>query len=228
MKLKYKTPLSSKSASMALCAIALLLQGCELNLNFTGKQGSGVQTTKTFDVDSFDQIRFSGSGEYNIKCGEEQSVSVTFDDNLMEFVECSVEEGKFKLHVTESYSSNSGLVVNIVVPELSFLKVSGAGTAKITNYAGEKLSIDVSGVATVIAEGTVDSVDVEASGACSLKLIDLAAKNCSVDMSGAGSAKVHATEMLVAKVSGVGSVQYKGDPQVKKDISGVGSVSKIE
>ena len=121
--------LLSRITSMAVCGIALFLQGCDFNMDI-GIQGSGVQSTKTFELDSFDQVRFSGSGTYNIQCGEEQSVSVSFDDNLMEFVELTVENGKLKLDVTESYSSSDGLIVNITVPELKNVKVSGAGTAK--------------------------------------------------------------------------------------------------
>lgn len=226
----YKTPINSitRLSAFGLCGMALLLQGCHFNFDFTGIQGSGVQTTKSFDVDSFDQVRFTGSGQYNIKCGEEQSVSVSFDDNLMEFVEATVEQGKLKIRVSESYSSGKGLIIDITVPELTLVDVSGAGTAKITNYNGEKLSINISGAASIMAEGTVDTLDVEASGACSLKLIDLVAKNCNVDMSGAGGAKVNVTEKLEAKLSGVGSVKYKGDPEVKEEISGVASVSKID
>ena len=93
---------------------------------------------------------------------------------------------------------------------------------------GEKLNIDVSGAATIIADGSVDTVTVEASGACGLKMTELVAKNCTVDMSGAGSAKVHVTETLSAKLSGVGSVKYKGDPTVEESISGIGSVSKLD
>ncbi len=230
MQIKHESPvrLLLKSMSLALCGIALLLQGCGLNLDFVGIKGSGVQATKTFDVESFDQVEFSGSGQYNVKCGEAQSVSVSFDDNLIDFVDVGVENGKLKLAVTESYSSSTGLVVNITVPELKLVEVSGAGTAKITNYTGEKLAIDISGAATIVAEGTTNTIDVEASGACTLKLIDLVARNGNFDMSGAGSAKVHVTEQLVAKISGVGSVKYKGEPRVEEDISGVGSVSKIE
>ena len=230
MQIKHKSPvrLFFKTTSLALCGIALLLQGCDLNLDLVGVKGSGVQATKTFDVESFDQVEFSGSGQCNVKCGEAQSVSVTFDDNLIDFVDVGVENGKLKLAVTESYSSSAGLVVNITVPDLKLVEVSGAGTAKITNYTGEKLAINISGAATIIAEGTADTIDVQASGACTLKLLDLVAKNGNFDMSGAGSAKVHVTEQLDAKISGVGSVKYKGEPQVKENISGVGSVSKME
>jgi hypothetical protein len=230
MNIRDKMPVSSlsKTACLALCGIALLLQGCEINLGLQGIKGSGVPTTKAFEVDTFDQVRFSGSGEFNIKCGEEQSMTVSFDDNLMEFVEVTVENGKLKLDVTESYSSGTGLKVDITVPELKLVELSGAGKANITNFSGEKLSVDISGAATIIAEGTAETVDVEASGACTLKLLDLEAKNGNFDMTGAGSAKVHVTEKLDAKISGVGSVKYKGDPEVNEDISGVGSVSKIE
>ena len=217
------------TASLALCRIAILLSGCEFSFEgMTGIKGSGVEETKTFDVEAFEQVRFSGSGEYNVKVGEEQSVTITLDDNLMEFVECNVENGKLKISVTESYSTSNGMKIDITVPKLSGVEVSGAGTANITNYEGEKLKIEVSGAATIIAEGTVDSLDVEASGACGLKLVDLVAKNCTVDMSGAGTAKVNVTEKLSANISGVGSVKYKGDPTIEEEISGIGSVSKMD
>lgn len=218
----------SSTVSIAICAIALFVSGCDINLDFTGIQGSGVETTKSFDIDAFDQVRFSGSGEYNISCGEEQSVSVTIDDNLMEFVDLNVEDGKLKFNVTEQYTSGMGLKVDITIPKLKGVEVNGAGTATIKNVSAEAFAIDVSGASTVVADGSANSLDLQASGACSLKLYELESKKCTVDMSGAGSAMVHVTEMLDAKISGVGSVKYKGEPEVKKDVSGIGSVSKMQ
>ena len=205
-------------------AFLCLCSGCYIEV---GVPGSGVAATEQRSVDEFTAIDLSGSGEVNVVCGQEQSVSVTVDDNLQEIITTEVHNGKLEIGSSQSYSSKVGLKIDITVPTLNNLEVSGACNAKIENCETEKLDLDVSGAGKLFVSGTVDRVELDLSGAGSVDLSELVAKTAKIDMSGAAKASVNASDELDVEISGVGKVSYLGDPVVKEELSGLGKVVKI-
>lgn len=213
-------------AAQATLSIAFLClcSGCYINV---GVPGSGVSSTEQRSVDEFTAIDLSGSSEVNVICGEEQSVTVTVDDNLQEIITTEVTNGELRIGSTQSYSPKVGLKIDITVPTLNKLEVSGACNATIENCETEKLDLDVSGAGKLFVSGTVDRVELDMSGAGSVDLSELIAKTAKIDMSGAAKTSVNASDELDVDISGVGKVSYLGDPTIKKEVSGLGKVVKI-
>ena len=55
-----------------------------------GVRGSGDLITEERDVRAFDEIRTAGSFDIYVEVGPEQSVKITFDDNLIDLIETEV------------------------------------------------------------------------------------------------------------------------------------------
>ncbi len=216
----------SKSV-IASAAIGLLcFPGCLL-ISF-GEKGSGVSKTEQRETGDFEAIELSGSSDITVQCGQETSVTVTIDDNLLEMITTEVDDGALEIGQTGSYSSKIGLNIDIATPKLNRFEVSGSCKAEIIDCVTDHLELEVSGAGDLTVSGTVDSVTLELSGAGDVDLTNLVARSVSVEMSGAANAKVNATEELDVEISGVGSVSYKGDPEVTKDLSGMASVKKMD
>ena len=213
-------------SGVAFAAIGLLcFPGC-LILSI-GEKGSGVSKTEQRETEAFDGVELSGAADIKIQCGEETSVSLTLDDNLLEMITTEVVNGTLEIGKTGNYSSSLGLDIDISTPKLNELELSGACDVEVVDCNTDELTLEVSGACDLKISGTVDSVKLELSGAGDVDLTELVARSVSVELSGAASASVNATEELDVEISGVGSVTYKGDPEVTKSISGLGSVDKI-
>ncbi len=201
--------------------LSLIVAGCQLGIT-----GSGVSKTEQRNVEDFDSVSLSGTGDVTIQVGQPKSVEVTLDDNLIGLVETRVENGKLIISAKEMYNTKLGLKVKIGTPNLTAASVSGVGDMTILEATGDELELTVSGVGDITAKGTVKSVKANVSGTGDANLKDLIAETVSVSVSGVGDAKVNATKSVDATASGVGNVEIYGNPaDVKRNASGVGSVT---
>lgn len=227
---------------LALVPVLLALPGCIFVVDADGYsrygrhihddradtiEGSGVSKTESRTVTEFHRIVVEGSADLSVRVGEPTSLSVTGDDNLVDFVTTEVREGSLVLGMKPgSYSTRMGVRVAITVPSLDALSIRGSSDADLSGLSGESFSAEIRGSGDVRASGKVDRLDAGISGSGDLHLVGLEARAANVGISGSGDVEVWATETLVASVSGSGDVTYTGEPKVTKSVAGSGSVSK--
>ena len=157
----------------------------------------------------FQSITLSGVANVNVHPGEAYKVEVTTDDNLQDFI--SIESKNGVLYITSKDNKNlrpTKLNVDVHLPELKSINLSGVGSVKLSNGNALNLQISLSGVGSIDAE-------------------NYQVQNITIQNSGVGSAKIWATESLKGTLSGVGNVSYKGNPEVNIKVSGVGKVNKL-
>jgi hypothetical protein len=204
----------------SLVSLALFLSGCSVGL-----KGSGVSKTETREVGSFDSVSHDFVGEVSVRQGEESSVVVTADDNLLPLVETTVDEGVLVIKTKESFSSSLGIRVEVTAPTLKSLVVKGVGSLQAEGLNAESLTVDLSGVGSLKASGKVKKLTANLSGVGGADLNELIAESVTVSVSGVGGAKVHATQSVEAKTSGMGGIIVTGEPVDRKtETSGIGSV----
>ncbi len=212
----------------------------------SAEKGSGELSTVTRNVETFDAIKSSGSFEIHVTVGGEQKVEVTFDDNLLEFVETEVHGGTLKLRTTENVSSKHRCSIEIVVRELEEVRCSGSGWVEVVGLdsdhfefdlsgsgrltldgKAEEMEITVSGSGDVEAEGSAGELNVHVSGSGDVDASGLVARDAYVRVSGSGKVSVHAEEEFDADVSGSGNITYYGNPEhVSTSVSGSGRIRK--
>ncbi len=208
---------------MYLAAILLLASGC--NVLQPRVSGSGVAQTEFRQVAPFNEIKLAGIGTVNVVAGQQQSLEVTTDDNLLSRVETEVENGRLKIKTNGNIRPRTGLVVNVAVPELAAAKVSGAGKLNVDGVQGEQLDLSISGAGDLRANGYARSVTTNISGAGSADLKQLVSDCTDVKISGSGHVDLFATESLNARISGAGSVDCYGHPvDVHQHVTGSGSL----
>ncbi len=192
-----------------------------------GEKGSGDLVTQTRDVDKFDEVSLSGSFDVRVRVGEEQSISVTFDDNLIDYIQTEVRHGELRIHSDESFSSRHNCRVEITVPSLTDVSLSGSGDIDVTNVSGGDFSLSISGSGDVTAEGKVDQLSITVAGSGDVDARDLEALDADVHISGSGDVAVFASRYLDARVSGSGDIDYYGDPEkISSHVAGSGSIRK--
>lgn len=205
--------------------MALASSGCAGDL--VAKEGSGNEASEAREVGPFSRIALSGGADVVVSVGGAPRVTVRTDDNLLEDIRTEVDGYELEISQSGSLDPKVGLTVEVSVPTVEAVALSGSGDVSVDGLRGDLFQVDMGGAGGVEAVGQVGRVEADLSGAAELRLDELIAREVTVDLSGAGEVRVHATESLDASVSGAGRVLYSGDPaDVKTDVSGAGTVEK--
>lgn len=221
--------------ALALAALALVLAAIALTWVVTRDdaqpgstvEGSGVGVAETRELEPFTAVELAGANTVTIGVGGEQRVVVQADDNLVGHVVTEVRNGVLVVDESGSFDSVSPMSVEITVPSLDDVRLSGSGTILIDGHELEALAVALPGAGTITGAGTVTTLEVDLAGSGDIDLGELVARDATVALSGSGTVLVHVTGALEADVSGTGSVTYTGDPDsVDREISGAGSVAE--
>lgn len=219
------------SGAVAL-ALVLGLAGCDgISITFNDSdskvKGSGVAASETRAVASFDSIDATGVGKLKLRIGDNESLTVKADDNILPLIKTEVKDGVLTLSTKGATLSKTDIVFEITARRIKRLENSGTVSIDASGFNGGELSVETSGVGSIKLNGRVDSFKAELSGVGSLEADALTADRVDTNLSGVGSAHVRAEKSLRANVSGVGSLSWKGAAtDVSTNVSGIGRVSK--
>jgi hypothetical protein len=207
-----------------IAALAVVALGIAL-LAYGGSSGAAV--TQTRSVASFTSLDLSGSNNVTVIVGRPQSVVVRADSNLINHVTTGVVAGTLVIGDTGSFTASGPMSVDVSVPSLTALSLSGSGQISVTGISTPQLTVTVSGSGLVSAAGTVTRLDVTINGSGAARLSQLTARDAHAVVSGSGLIQVTATTSLDAAVPGSGTIIYSGNPpQVTTSVTGSGAVTR--
>ena len=180
-----------------LAVAALVLSACTT--------GSGNIVTEGRTVDDFDRIEVGSAVnvELVVDPGAETTVSVTYDDNLIDRVKTEVRSATLVISLDGSVSTlGGGRLVSVTVDSLEAIEVSGAVELK--------------------GSGEANTYDLAVSGASDVDLRDLLANEVIIQIDGASEVSIWASQSVTGDVSGASDVTVHGDPgNVNVETSGV-------
>ena len=214
-------------AALVLSIAALLIAASALawvvtrdNTESVAEEGSGVAVEDVRHVDPFTSVELSGATELKIGVGG--------DRRVVEQITTEVNGGVLVVDQTgESLDSLTPTNVEITVPSLEGLILSGVGTIQVDGHELDALNVELSGTGTITGVGTVTTLDVDLAGLGDVDLGEFVARDATVVLSGAGTVQVHVTGALEARVPGSGTITYVGDPDtVDQEVTGSGSVMR--
>lgn len=214
-------------------------------------KGNGNVITKKVTTSSYDKVMVAGFFDVTLVSGNEGTITVKGEENLLDYVSITVENGALKIATEKGkrISPSQGHDIVLTVPFESLDEVSLAGSGdirseskitaskfetKLTGSGDIKLTIDaqevdatVTGSGDMTLKGKTGDFTCKVTGSGDLSAFDLDSDKVNTSVSGSGDCRVFCSGSLEARVTGSGDIQYKGDPK-KKDIkvSGSGSISK--
>lgn len=192
----------------------------------TGVQGSGVAATEARDLPPFSSVELAGSNTVTIRVGEEQSVVVRADNNLVDRVTTAVQDGSLVIgDVPGSYTTKSPMSITISVPSLDALTLTGSGVIAVSDIEAASLTVRLPGSGVLRASGAATKLDVTLDGSGDAQLEQLIAVDARAVVSGSGRIVLTATQSLDASVPGSGAIMYGGNPrEVTRSITGSGAI----
>jgi hypothetical protein len=206
--------------------LTLILTGCEdIYPGFRYFKGTGSLQIEKHNVPAFTEIESSIDANITIIRGTSHSVTVTAQGNILPYIRTTISNGK--LHISTgnfTIHSDSLISIEIVVPELETISLSGCGVIR-SECAVQRISL--SGAGEVICTGATDQVEARLSGTGVINLAGMQVRIAEIRISGNGNVKVNAWEQLDVSISGMGNVYYIGNPKLNQKISGIGNVVRL-
>lgn len=224
-----------------------------VNAQWKKVKGNGTIVTVERTTGDYDAIAVSGFFDVDLVEGEEGTLILKGEENLLDHVVTEVEGNKLILKVEKGYnlrpsSWDKDHTIRITVPiqNIDEVTLSGSGdivgkkTLKTANFktrmsGSGDITLDVdansveatmSGSGDITLSGSTQHLDVSVSGSGDVEAYDLDAQTVEATVSGSANVKVTAKEMLKARVSGSGDIRYRGNPKLDSKSSGSGDISK--
>lgn len=199
-------------------------------------------------IGHFSSISSYGSYVVNVEIGDNYSLSVEADENLLPYIRTSVQGNTLILETRNErcIRSNEAITIDVVTRNIERLKLAGSGVIRANNLDNDELEIELSGSGVIdcrrinvgyvlgkvsgsgIIEltGNTGTSDYTLSGSGLIKSIELFSDRCYASISGSGNIYTYVNDLLEVNISGSGMLYYDGDPVVKQNISGSGRVRR--
>jgi len=203
--------MKNRKYSIILAALAILPLSACIGLPVVG---DGRVISSERGVGSFSSVEAVGSADVRIKQGKETKVVVTTDANLQDLFEVRVSKGELWLGFKPGVMAirPTRLEVDVTLPELTGLVLSGSGTVTLEDaFGGSDVSLTLSGSGDVTARQGLSYTNLSArlSGSGAFKAASLYATSCDMTLTGSGDIRIGegAIGSLAARISGSGDIE---------------------
>ena len=234
-------------AKIAIAVLMALLATSCVDINFgEGKRGNGQVVEEAREVtEEFTMVYASEGLDVYVTQGNEFSINVEADENVIELIGTDIRDGRLKVHAIENIGRATKNVY-VTLPEVEALETSSGadliaqGTITADKIALEassgsdlevevdanEVTADTSSGADIKVSGRTNMLYADASSGADIKARGLLAKRCQADASSGADISVNVSESLVADASSGADISYTGDATVQKKKSVSGSVHK--
>ena len=208
-----------------LFAVCLLfgLAGCDIG----GIRGNGHMVTQEEKLEPFINVDASGAFRIEWHSGP-PAISVTIDENLMQYVEREVKDGVLHIRTTRNIRPRHSIKVVLTSNALEGASFRGATELTAHQLTGSRFYLETSGASKATLDGAVDELIANITGAADLRAESLQTKTAKVSVTGAGDARIAVSDDLKVSITGAGKVEYIGDPHIERKITGAGTIRRRE
>jgi hypothetical protein len=198
--------------------------------------GNGNLKNETRQVSEFTSLSARGPMDVQIDFENSNSLKIEADENLLPYIETTVENGKLTIESKKNTNlrSRSKIVVHVSMTKIKDLQlsgsgningsgaftsdgqteigVSGSGNIKLNSVNFNDVALNISGSGNIqIKNGKADDLKASVSGSGNIDCSGVVSENADVKISGSGNASVNVNKSLSANISGSGNVFYKGN-----------------
>jgi hypothetical protein len=226
---------------MGLILSALIVSGC----------GATNMVTEDRPVRNFNRVSLTGAGRIIVTQGDEESLTVEAEDNIMPYIKTEVQDGTLILGFTDEAKHKEFRVTKPIKFYLSMKEVVGldisgpgdihvpslhtnqleivvnmGGDVSVDSLTAEELVVRLTGRASVEVAGQVVEQNISLAGG-SYRAAKLESQVGTVEVKNLGNASVWATETLDVQISGGGNVEYYGHPRITQKVTGRAKLNSL-
>jgi hypothetical protein len=233
-------------------SLLLLVIGFSLARLYHPTTGSGDLANEKRQTLSFNRITVENVGYLFLQQGEEQSLLIEAEDNILPFVKTEISDNNLRVGFGAEYAlrlvrPSKPVRVFVIVRDLRQLTVKGGSEVEGNNLIKtDYLEINLEGDGKLhlnVEAGEVrvrlkDQAGGEIKGKTGVQIIriegdgqykskDLDSEEANIYIEGDGKALLKASSILNIEINGGGVVEYYGDPALQQKISGSGRVRRL-
>ena len=212
--------------------------------------GSGTMAAETRPLGEFHIVELGIPGEMQVTLGNEESISIEAEDNILPLIETRVSGGKLTVGsipgqviqptkpikfvvttkmVDQLITSSLG---SISVPALDVKKfkaeTNSTGSIELENLYADSLQVAINSVGNIkIQAGEVQQQTIDISSTGNYQAPDLKSAIAKVMIDSSGDAILWVTDKIDVVINSSGSVRYYGDPKVKSEVNSSGTVQPL-
>ncbi len=222
---------------------------------FTGGKritGNGNMASENRNLSGFTGIEIAGPFDVYLSQGDQYSVRIEGDQNLLEYVETDLHGDMLEIGNREGFNirPRKSMKVYITSPRIEELEVAGSGSIvsqtsfsspgrmKLTIAGSGGISLsqvdapeiqsEIAGSGSITVKGATRKFQAEIAGSGEIHAFNLLSEMTDVEIAGSGDVEVFASKSLDVTIAGAGDVKYKGSPTVSQSKAGSGSVRKVD
>ncbi|MCP4547369.1 MAG: DUF2807 domain-containing protein [bacterium] len=187
--------------------------------------GSGDIVSEDRQVRDFTWIEVNDDINLYVRVGDERSIKVVADDNLMSRLRTRVKHHTLKVGFKGRCVPTHATRVVVTIPELERIELNGSGDCEIEKLGGRRFKITVKGSSDVLLSGGIEDLIVRILGSGNINAHKLLTEHSQITIMGSGDIDVNASATLDITILGSGDIDVYGNPEiVDKCILGSGEV----
>jgi hypothetical protein len=203
--------------------------GVSTRLGFKPIEGSGDVITETRNVSGFSRVDVCCGMVLNLTQGGQETLKIEADDNFMEEIQTSIENGTLIIQYRNTSNINhrpsQPVQLHLSVVDINEVSISGGGkfnnersSADLKALNANQVGFQVSGGGDIDVE-TIEAADVtiELSGGSNAAIQELVAGQLSLDISGGGRAAVTGN-VTTADIGLSGASQFDGKEMASQEM----------
>jgi hypothetical protein len=208
---------------------------------------------ETIAIDDYESIALNLPAEviYRQISQEKPFLQISIDENLLQFLDISVLNGRLMLRQKEnthlqashfviytnsrnlsqvSIGGSGNLVLEKAVNARNMeIAIAGSGNLKTDSLYCESLDVKIAGSGSVRLNGAATHAQYAVAGSGDIQAYDYLVENLDCRISGSGDIRAYVDKKLKARIAGSGNIHYKGSPEtVDKQVAGSGNIRRTE
>lgn len=223
-----------------LCPVLLSINSCHI----VCIEGKGDLKTEKRTPGEFTEISLDIAADVNVTRGNDFSVNIEAEENLLEEIETNVRSSKLTIESDRCLDAGKRIKITVSLPELEELEINGSGNITVPDtfqvkdikleikgsgdinakLVAAKIKSAIMGSGNIILKGSANTHETDIMGSGNVKAGELPCNSSEIDVNGSGDVHVYVIQKLDVQINGSGSVHYKGKPSVSTHINGSGKV----
>jgi hypothetical protein len=216
------------SRSLIFMTILIAFFSCTYSQTFVPVKGTGSSTDRKINVSDFKSIDVSSGFDVILVQGSDESLTLTAQENLFEYITAKVENGTLRIYTRNNLRPTQPMKARITYKEINNLKVSGGGDVHSeTPVNVEALDVNISGGGDFSSVINSEKLKCHVSGGGDTE-IEGKTKEYYIDVSGGGDVKSEVNASNIScRIAGGGDLYLRSESKTSEadiEINGGGDM----
>ena len=212
-------------------------------------EGEGKIIEKKLKIETFNKLSLNGSHKVFLSQGNNQSVMIKAQENIIQLLNQEVSKGKWNIEFEQCVKTDESIEFYVTVVDLKELEIDGSGSIMgKTPIKTEELDLEVNGSGEMILDlfdvkeleseingsgdlklsGNAKDHIIEINGSGDVKAFDLKTDQSRIEINGSGDVDIHVSYELEAEINGSGDISYKGSVKnLNTEVNGSGDIKQL-